>query len=419
MKIIFAALSALVICLGFINLFRLSFFMIGSDIYGLINHFRKRKKSSYQPSVSVVMPAYNEEKSIVTSLRSVLESNYPQDKLEVIVVNDGSTDQTAAVLTRFLSENPGRNVRLITQPNSGKAHSLNNGLRNWATGELVMCLDSDSELTSDSLKNAVAYFRQANVMALASNLKIKRRPGVLNLVQAFEYAVAYQMKRALTVFNIEYIIGGVGSMFRRSFLKQIEFYDTNTVTEDIDLTLKILRNGNKRYRVIYGSDVVTYTQDALSLRDLIKQRYRWKWGRYQTFLKNKDLFFSRDRKYTKGLSWFYLPFALFTDATFFLEPLLLTFVWFVIIYYRDFGSLLIMLGITALYLTINILAEDTFSIREKAQLIALVPFMYFLFYILSLVEYIVLLRSWINIHDLRSSLSRDKYSWQPISRSGL
>lgn len=419
MNIVYSALAALVVLFGLVNLFRLSFFMIGSDIYGLMHALQKRKDSDYRPRVSVVIPAYNEERSILTSVSSVLDSDYPQDKLEVIVVNDGSTDRTAAVLAEFLSQHPAGNVRLINQANSGKAYALNNGLRNWATGELVMCLDADSELTSSALKNAVAYFKEENVMALASNVKIKRRPGILNLVQAYEYTLCYQMKRAQTVFNIEYIIGGIGSMFRRSYLQQIEFYDTNTVTEDIDITMKILRNGNKKHRVIYGADVVAYTQHAMSLGDLIKQRSRWKWGRYQTFLKNKDLFFSRDQKYTRGLSWFYLPFALYSDLAFFFEPLLVVFIWSLVIYYRDFASLLSMLAITTFYLGLNILAEDTFSFREEVKLLTLVPIMYFLFYILSLVEYIALLKSWLNFRNLRPSLSREKYSWQPISRLGL
>jgi cellulose synthase/poly-beta-1,6-N-acetylglucosamine synthase-like glycosyltransferase len=256
-------------------------------------------------------------------------------------------------------------------------------------------------------------------MALASNLKIKRGKRILNLIQVFEFAISYQMKRAQTVFNIEYIIGGVGSMFRKCILEEINFYDTNTVTEDIDLTMKILRRGNKRYRVVYGSDVIAYTQGALTLGELIKQRYRWKWGRYQTFLKNRSMFFSSDKRYSKSLSWFFLPYAIFSDFAFFLEPLLVTYIWFVVIYFRDLNSFFTMIIVITFYLGINILAEDTFSFKEKVELLLLTPFMYFLFYILSLVEYVALLKSWINIPNLRPSLLKNKQSWQPITRSGL
>lgn len=321
-----AVLALLIIVLGTLNLIRMSFFMIGSDFYGLINHLKKRKVSTYQPKVSVVIPAYNEGKSIISCIGSVAGSDYPKDKLEIIVINDGSTDNSLEILSKYAAENTNVNFKFFSQPNSGKAHALNNGIKNYAAGELIMCLDGDSMVVKDSIKNAVRYFREPQVMALASNLKIRKNRGFLNLIQRFEYAVSYQMKKAQTLFNIEYIIGGVGSMFRRSILEKVFFYDTNTVTEDIDLTLKILRHGNKKFRVIYGSDVVTFTQGALTVRDLIKQRYRWKWGRYQTFLKNKDLFFSRDKKFTKRLTWFYLPYALFSDITFVIEPVMITYV---------------------------------------------------------------------------------------------
>jgi len=393
--------------------------MVGSDIYGLKNHIRKRKKSTYEPNVIVVIPAYNEEISITSCVTSVLRSNYPREKLEVIVINDGSTDKTKEILEEYQLKSNARNLKIVTQENSGKAHSLNNGIRNYSHGELVMCLDGDSILSENAIKNAVLYFEKENVMALASNLKIQKGKGILNLIQRFEYAVSYQMKKAQTVFNIEYIIGGVGSIFRRSILEKVRFYDTNTVTEDIDLTMKIINNGNKEFRVIYGSDVVAYTQSALTIKDLIKQRYRWKWGRYQTFLKNKKLFFSFDKKYTKGLSWFYLPFALFTDITFFLEPLMLTYIWLVILGHRDYGSFLVMIAIVTYYLVLNILSEDTFSFKEKLELIIVAPFMYILFYTLSMVEYVALIKSWINMPGLKKSLLSDKQNWKPITRLGF
>jgi cellulose synthase/poly-beta-1,6-N-acetylglucosamine synthase-like glycosyltransferase len=397
----------------------MTFFLIGSDIYRLKKHLQKEGKSDYQPSVSVVIPAFNEEKSIIASVTSVLGSAYPKNKMEVIVINDGSKDGTERVLKKFLSENVNAKIKLVTQSNSGKAHSLNNGIKNYAKGELIICLDADSILTKDTIKNAVRYFEEKSVMAMASNVKIRKEKGILNLIQVFEYAISYQMKRALTLFNIEYIIGGVGSVFRKSILEDIDFYDTNTVTEDIDLTMKILSKGNKKYRVVYGADVIAYTQSALTLGDLIKQRYRWKWGRYQTFLKNRHMFFSRDSKYTKGLSWFYLPFAVYSDLAFFFEPLLVTYIWFVVLYFKDLQSFFTMVAIITFYMGINVLSEETFSFKEKFELVMLAPLIYFLFYILSLVEYVALIKSWVNIRNLPKSLTKNKNSWQPINRSGF
>lgn len=326
MAYLLAIIPLLIILFGIINLMRMAIFLIGSDIYSLKKHLKRNKKPSNYPSISVIIPAYNEEKSIISCVSSVLSSTYPQKKLQVIVVNDGSADATEQLVKDFISAQKARNVMIVSQPNSGKAHALNNGIRNYAEGELIMCLDADSCLAKDALRHAVVHFEDKKVMAVASNVKIAGAKGILNFIQRFEYVICYQMKKAQMVFNVEYIIGGIGSMFRRSILEEINFYDSNTVTEDIDVTMKILRNGNKNVRAVYGSDVIAYTQAALTISDLIRQRYRWKWGRYQTFWKNRTMFFSGDKKLTKGLSWFYLPFALFCDFAFLFEPAVLIYV---------------------------------------------------------------------------------------------
>lgn len=245
-----------------------------------------------------------------------------------------------------------------------------------------------------------------------------KEKGLLNLLQQFEYTICYQMKRGQTVYNIEYIIGGIGSAFRKDYLEVIGYYDTNTITEDIDLTMKMLQHGNKLIRVIYAADVVAYTQSALSVSDLIRQRYRWKWGRYQTFLKNKYMFFSTDKKFTKGLTWIYLPYALFGDLAFFFEPLVVGYIFFLTIRYHDFTTLLSATTVISFYITMNILAEDTIPYSKKIPMILLSPIMYFLFYILSYVEYLALVKSLLNIHTLKSSMTTKRHVWKPVKREG-
>jgi len=412
-------LAILVVFFGVVNLFRISIFLIGSDIYSLKQHLRKRKELTYYPSVSVVIPAFNEEKTIVHAVRSILESDYPQDRIQVIVVNDGSKDNTKTVLRNFLYSKGVSNVLVASQMNLGKARALNNGMKNYSTGELLMCLDADSYLRTDAVRKAVYYFEDPKVMALASNVKIAKAKGILNLLQRYEYIISYQMKRAQTIFNIEYIIGGIGSVFRRSYLEQANFYDENTVTEDIDLTMKLLRFGNKRIRVVYGSDVVSYTQGVLNIKDLIKQRIRWKWGRYQTFLKNRYMFFSKEKELSKGLTWFYLPFTLFSDLAFFLEPLIIGYIIYLVILYKDFATLISAIVVISFYMIMNILSEDTISYKDKFKLIPFVPLMYFLFYILSYVEYFALIKSVINFPNLKESLNKSKTSWNPVRRAGF
>jgi len=416
----FYYIGLLVACISFINLIRLSFLLIGSDIYNLILH-RKLKKlwqksDEFYPMMSIIIPAYNEEKTILTTVSSVLKNGYPMDKFEVIVVDDGSSDRTSQIVREFKDRHRINNLQIVTQQNKGKAEALNTGIKQFSKGELIMCLDADSFLGKGSLKNAADHFQDRNVFGVAANVKIKEGKGILNLLQRFEYTVCYQMKRGQTVYNIEYIIGGIGSTFRKDYLSVIGYYDSNTVTEDIDLTMKLLRNGNKMIRVMYAADVIAYTQSALSISDLIKQRFRWKWGRYQTFWKNKYMFFSFDKKFTKGLTWIYLPYALFADIAFLFEPLIVGYIIFLTIAYHDYFTLLSAFLVISFYIMMNILAEDTLIFTDKVTMFLLSPTMYLFFYILSFVEYVALLKAIVKIHTLRRSLSEKGHVWQPVKR---
>jgi cellulose synthase/poly-beta-1,6-N-acetylglucosamine synthase-like glycosyltransferase len=288
-----------------------------------------------------------------------------------------------------------------------------------AKGELVMCLDADSQLDQYALSHVARYFTDPNVVALSANVKILPEDDFLNIIQQIEYIICYQMKRAHTMFNIEYIIGGIGSTFRKKYLEKINYYDTNTVTEDIDLTMKILHSGDKHTKVMYGADVVAYTQAVLTVGDLVKQRFRWKWGRYQTFLKHISMFFSKDEKYDKKLTWIYLPYTIYSDIAFFFEPLLVLFILFIVLYYHDLFTLLSSLIIVTLYKSMNILAEETLSMKKKLSYLIITPSMYFLFYLLSYVEYTALVRSWINMHTLSQSIKKNEYTWEHVGRKKI
>lgn len=395
------------------------FFMVGSDIYGLLQHRQKRqaKKLENLPFFTVVIPAYNEQNTVLYSLKSVINAEYPKDKLQIIVVDDGSKDATAAIVEEYCAANSLPNVQIVKQQNAGKAHALNNAMKNFATGELVMCLDADSSIEPDALRNAARYFTDSRVVALSANVKIRRTGSLFNLIQHFEYLISYQMKRAQTVFNVEYIIGGIGSTFRRSALEQVGYYDTDTITEDIDLTMKFIRNGNKANRVIYGSDVVAHTESVLDLAGLISQRYRWKYGRTQTFFKNPGMFFASDRKYGKLLTWFYLPFSIFSDIAFLFEPLMVSYIFYVIFRYGDIVTLVSAFVVVGTYISLNVLAEDTISWKDRIKLVLVAPAMYVCFYVLSVVEYMALIKGLINLRKIKTSITEGVCGWQHVERA--
>ncbi len=398
-----------------INMFRMTGYLVGADLF-MVGRARDKALPSFRPSVTVVVPMHNEGVLARRTLEHLLKIDY--SPLQIIVVDDGSTDDTAQQICDWKLANDREGViEAFTTTNGGKAHALNTAIRTRATGELIMCLDGDSVLEPDAVAKSVAYFADQRVVATASNVNIRPDGTLLGLIQRFEYLICHQMKKAHSAYNVEYIIGGIGSTFRRSTLDEVGLYDTNTMTEDIDLTMKILANGgNKDQRVKFAHDSIAYTEAVPSFRSLVKQRYRWKYGRMQTFYKNWRMFFSRDRKYSKGLSWFFLPFAFWQDLAYFLEPMIVTFILGVAIYFRSPETFIPAVTIIALFVVMNVLGTTHLSKKDKLLGVLLAPVMYVFFYALSVVEYAALMKSAVQLPKLRQSINQERVTWTSPER---
>ena len=404
-----------IIVLAALNVARLALYLLGSQLYAGAPQSRK----PYNPTVSLVVPAHNEGVVIERTLAGLLAVTY--SPLQIVVVDDGSTDDTAERIFRFKSDHdPDGRIETFTQLNGGKADALNNAIRSRATGELVMCLDGDSVLAPDAVARSVEYFRDERVVATASNVNIIPDGTVLGFIQRFEYLVNHYMKRAQTAFNLEYIIGGIGSMFRRSTLDEVGLYDTNTVTEDIDLTMKIIaRKGNKDSRVVFAADSMVYTEAVPSLKSLIGQRTRWKFGRTQAFFKHWRLFFSTDRKHSLSLSWFALPMVLFQELAGLLEPVMITALLVIVVIFHSPATLLQAVALLAVFSSLNILGNTHLSKRERLMFVAASPLMYLGFYLITVVEYVALLKTVVRAPRLRRSVSVEKVTWVSPERSGV
>lgn len=412
-------LDYIIIWIGLTNLVRMTTFLVASDFYELKAHLRNKKNIPnllYCPTFSVIIPAHNEGTTILRAVESIVKNSYPQNKVEIVVVDDGSVDNTVAIIEKYKQENNIMNLTIVTQTNAGKANALNNGIKNHSIGELVMCLDADSYMEKHALRNASQYFLNESVATMSANVKIIKQKNFLNVIQQFEYIICYQMKRAQTLLGVEYIIGGIGSTFRRSVLELVDYYDTNSQTEDIDLTFKIIRNGNKKYKAIYGSNVVANTEACLSVKDLCRQRFRWKNGRTQTFYKNRDMFFNPNKKYTKLLTMFYLPYALYGDIAFFLEPLIVAYLLYIIVRYTDLITLGMSFLVISVYISINVLAENTMKLKDRIKMLLIAPSMWLFFYILSYAEYFALIKSYATIHKVLGNTNND-CKWTHVERS--
>lgn len=407
-------LSLLTLIFGAFNLVRLGILVVGVDIHD-VRRARQKQTRAYSPRISVIVPAYNEETGIIRCLESLAANTY--SNFEVLVVNDGSKDHTAKRVRAFQRKTRGQfKLRLINQANTGKAAAINNGVGS-ATGPLIMVLDADSILAPYSLAEVPQYFHNNNVLLAASNVKIIDDGRWLTAIQRLEYLVGYHGKKALNTYNMEYIVGGVGSTFRKQIFHKVNGYDTDTLTEDIDFTLKVLQRGNHKRVVGYMSTVHAYTEGVLTVRDLITQRYRWKYGRMQSFFKNRIMFFNANKRYDKRLTWYQLPYSLWSEIIFSLEPILIAYFLCLIAIYGDSRSLLGAYLVTTAFIAWNVISDDTETMRTKLKLVPLSLLQYPMFFLLSFIEYVALIKSMARLHTLKASLSNGHGSWEHVSRA--
>jgi cellulose synthase/poly-beta-1,6-N-acetylglucosamine synthase-like glycosyltransferase len=230
------------------------------------------------PSMTVLVPAYNEEKVIGRTLDSILEAEYTRK--QVIVIDDGSTDRTPEILRKYEDR-----VLVLTKENGGKSSALNYGLRH-AKGEIVVVVDADTTVGVDSFRQLARNFSREEVVAVAGNVKVLNRRNWLTRCQALEYIASIQIiRRALDRFGSVTVVPGSLGAFRRRSLEEIGFYDHDTLTEDFDTTVKVLKTG---LVVQASSKAVAYTQAPDTLKDLYNQRMRWYRGNFQTFFKHSD-----------------------------------------------------------------------------------------------------------------------------------
>lgn len=423
-------IAFIVLILSFLNLLRMGVFLVGSDVYDIKKNLSNRKSSelgvkagrkrSYSPLVTVLVPAHNEEITLRRNLDSIHASTYKN--IELIIINDSSTDRTYNIARNFQRQFKQRfkRVKVLNVHLRGKAPALNAGLQ-YAKGTLFMCLDADSALAPTAIEEAVKEFRDPTLACMSSNVKIFPAKGMLNFFQRIEYLICYQMKKTESVTDIQYIVGGIGSVFRTSLVRKLGWYDTDTITEDIDLSMKILSTYTGRYRIGYSPNVIAYTESVYDVPGLLRQRFRWKYGRYQAFFKYKHLFWSRTRESNKVLGWVYLPFALLSELLYALEPLLLLLIGYLLLRYGDATIIASSFLVFLFYTTVHITgATSGYTLRERVGFIAAAPAAYIGMYVLSVVEYCATINGFVSLPKIYANHKSGKgvSHWTHVERKG-
>ena len=239
----------------------------------------RRDEPGYVPDVSVVIPAYNEAAGIAATVRSMAASRY-RGRIEIIVVDDGSTDGTAAIARDLAIPY----VRVIRQANTGKPGALNRGIAE-ARSQILVLVDGDTVFQADTLGRLVAPLAASDVGAVSGNTKVGNRRGLLGGWQHLEYVMGFNLDRRMfdLLGTIPTVPGAIGA-FRRAALTAAGGVSAGTLAEDTDLTMALCRS---RWRVVYAPGAVAWTEAPSSLRQLWRQRYRWSYGTMQAMWKHR------------------------------------------------------------------------------------------------------------------------------------
>jgi len=335
--------------------------------------------------VSIVVAAHNEEGVIVRTLESIEQSTYRS--FEVLVADDASTDLTGRLVRDYQVRHPEMALRIVRmRENVGKGAALNAALRRHARGQFVMTLDADSVLEPTAIANALSYFDDPYVAGVAANVQILAEPTVLGLLQRFEHMIGYRSKKLYMLLNCEFVVGGVASTYRMRVLRKVGFYDTDTLTEDIGLSMKITSMGNRRFRMVYGADVVAKTEGVLTLPALARQRFRWKYGNLQNLIKYRAMIFNPRRRQTGTLTFYRMPMAVLSEFTLLISPLAWTYAVYWSLVTQTPALIIGAYATVTVYTLLTVWLDENLTARERLHLSVYAPTAYFLYYVMDLIQ---------------------------------
>ncbi len=278
----FNIIWGLVIFVFFYNLTLLLFTVIENrkKLYCL-----DKKKTNLYPTVCIFLPFLNEEKTLAKSLNSLINLDYPRDKLEILAIDDGSTDNSRNIVEEFMKKNSFIKI-LYHKKNKGKYVALNNGIKNTAA-EVIGCLDADSTVDPSSLKKMVHYFQDERVAGVAAGPKINNPKTLFQHIIQAEFLLEILMKKYLSLFDSLIIIPGPYSFFRKKAIDEVGGFKEAHKTEDIEITMRLQKH---HFKLKSALDVSVYTIGRNTFKKLYKQRLRWGTGFFKNLWDYKVLF---------------------------------------------------------------------------------------------------------------------------------
>ncbi len=253
-------------------------------------------KISKDYTLSVLVPSYNEEKSLEGTVESLLKSDY-KNILEIIIINDGSSDNTLKIAKRL--KDTYEIVKVLDKPNSGKADSLNKAIK-FARGELIAVVDADSYPSENAISSMIGFFDEGDVGAVTTRVQVRNPKKFIQKLQSIEYKVIAFTRKMLGFLDAIYVTPGPLAIYKKSALEKIGGFDTKNMTEDIEATWHLIHDGYK-IRMSFAPKVLTVAPDTF--KKWFKQRIRWNIGGFQTISKYKGCFFKKGM-----LGSFILPF---------------------------------------------------------------------------------------------------------------
>lgn len=334
--------DGLILLLALILIFFYYWLIVPLALYQRLREQSRDVDVETWPELTVLIPAYNEAGYIGNTLESFLAVDYPLDKLDIVVIDDGSTDSTYEEAQEYASPI----VTVLQTPNGGKHAALNYGLHR-TEGSLVLTVDADSVVAPDALKKIVQSLEaNPDAGAIAGNVKVSNRGSLLTDLQALEYIIGINtFRRVFDLLGVVTVVPGCLGLFRRDAIETIGQYSSDTLTEDFDLTIELLKRGYK----IHHSNAVVYTEVPDTWTNLYRQRIRWFRGNLQTVLKHGQIFIFPEFGILHRVG---APYLLFSMSVI---PVLGIVVFGLVLWFVIQGAIMEFLGVTVLFMILQTL----------------------------------------------------------------